>query len=198
MPYYFATKRNPLEQDYYEVLNQSNVHIHDLSAAPLESFTPTGLRMADSSVHDFDVIILATGFDSFSGSLTRMGLKNADGVDLKDLWQDGVKTYLGLTMNGFPNCFMAYSPQAPTALSNGPTIIETQVENIVDMIVKLEKEGAKTIEATRDAEEKWAEQLDAMMAYTLFPFTDSWWNGSKCTLLRVLSCVSHSARHFDN
>lgn len=39
-----------------------------------------------------------------------MGLKNKDGVDMKDLWKDGVWTYLGMLFNGFPNTFMVYSP----------------------------------------------------------------------------------------
>jgi hypothetical protein len=42
--------------------------------------------------------------------LTNMGLKNKDGVDMKDLWKDGVWTYLGMLFNGFPNTFMVYSP----------------------------------------------------------------------------------------
>jgi cation diffusion facilitator CzcD-associated flavoprotein CzcO len=49
---------------------------------------------------------LATGFDTFTGSLTNMGLKSKDGKDLKELWKDGIFTYLGLTISGFPNCFM--------------------------------------------------------------------------------------------
>lgn len=121
---------------------------------------------------------LATGFDSFTGSLTHMGLRNKDGVELKDIWAQGVSTYLGITIAGFPNMFMAYTPQAPTALSNGPTIIEAQVETIVDMIQKLESEGGKTIEAEKQAEEEWKALLNMMTQHTLFPFTDSWWNGS--------------------
>jgi cation diffusion facilitator CzcD-associated flavoprotein CzcO len=39
-----------------------------------------------------------------------MGLKNKDGVDLKDYWSDGVKTYLGMMFNGFPNAFTCYTP----------------------------------------------------------------------------------------
>ena len=42
--------------------------------------------------------------------LTQMGLKNKDGVDIKDVWRDGIRTYLGMTFHGFPNCFMVYSP----------------------------------------------------------------------------------------
>ncbi|KAI5361226.1 Putative flavin monooxygenase, FAD/NAD(P)-binding domain superfamily [Septoria linicola] len=177
-PYYMGTKRSPLEQDYYEVLNQSNVHIHDLGASPLKEFYEKGLITADGKEHEFDAVVLATGFDSFTGSLTKLGLKNKDGVDLKDLWSEGVSTYLGITISGFPNAFMAYTPQAPTALSNGPTIIEAQVEMIVDAITKLESEGVKTIEPKREAEMEWKAALDEMSKYTLFPFTDSWWNGS--------------------
>lgn len=36
-----------------------------------------------------------------------LGLKNKDGVDVKDLWKDGISTYLGMTISGFPNFFMA-------------------------------------------------------------------------------------------
>lgn len=39
-----------------------------------------------------------------------MGLLNKDGVELKELWQDGIKSYLGILINGFPNAFMVYSP----------------------------------------------------------------------------------------
>lgn len=134
--------------------------------------------MSNNQTYDFDAIVLATGFDSYTGSLTHMGLKNKNGVDLKDLWKEGVHTYLGLTISGFPNLFMAYTPQAPTPLSNGPTIIEAQVETIAAMIAKLEAEGAVSIEAKPEAEEEWKRGLNEVIKYTLFPFTDSWWNGA--------------------
>ncbi|OQO11674.1 hypothetical protein B0A48_03401 [Cryoendolithus antarcticus] len=177
-PYFFGTKRNPLENDYYEVLNQSNVQLVDLKASPLKTFEETGMRMEDGVLHDFDVVVLATGFDSFTGSLTTMGLKNTAGVDLKDLWKDGVHTFLGLTISGFPNMFMSYTPQAPTALSNGTTIIEAQVETIVDMVAKMERENVKSIEAKKDAEAQWKKALTDMANMTLLPYTSSWWDGS--------------------
>jgi cation diffusion facilitator CzcD-associated flavoprotein CzcO len=105
-PYYIGTKRFPLEHDYYDILNQDNVELVDLKHTALKSFEETGMRMDDGSLREFDIIVLATGFDSFTGSLTNMGLKNKDGVDLRDIWKDGVSTYLGLTIAGFPNVFM--------------------------------------------------------------------------------------------
>jgi cation diffusion facilitator CzcD-associated flavoprotein CzcO len=67
-PYFFGTKRNPLEHDYYEVLDQSNVAVVDLNKTPLKTFQPNGMVMSDDKVHEFDMIVLATGFDSFTGS----------------------------------------------------------------------------------------------------------------------------------
>ncbi|KAI4943526.1 hypothetical protein J4E91_009163 [Alternaria rosae] len=177
-PYYFLTKRIPLEQDYYEVLNQSNVHIHDLNKTSLESFTKKGLLMSDGTEYELDAVALATGFDSITGSITRVGVKNRYGVDLKDVWADGITTYMGITVSGFPNMFISYSPQAPTPFTNAIPIIEAQVELAVDIIMKVERAGAKSIEATRSAEIEWKTHLNALVEGTLFPYTDSWWNGA--------------------
>jgi cation diffusion facilitator CzcD-associated flavoprotein CzcO len=163
-PYFFGTKRTPLENDYYDVLNQDNVDIVDLTANPLKTFTETGIQMeGEEKEREFDVVVLATGFDSFTGSLTHLGIKNKDGIDIKDVWADGVKTYLGIMMHGFPNAFMVYSPQAPTALSNGPTILEAQTDFICDTINQLRKQGKKSIEATTEAEDEWRDGMNAMI-----------------------------------
>jgi hypothetical protein len=40
-----------------------------------------------------------------------MGFKNIDGTDIKKVWaEEGIQSYLGMTMAGFPNAFMIYSP----------------------------------------------------------------------------------------
>jgi cation diffusion facilitator CzcD-associated flavoprotein CzcO len=67
-PYFFGTKRNPLEHDYYEVLDRSNVAVVDLNKTPLKTFQPKGMMMSDNTLHEFDMVVLATGFDSFTGS----------------------------------------------------------------------------------------------------------------------------------
>lgn len=101
------------------------MHIHDLQAYPLKTFRETGIVTADDKLHEFDAVVLATGFDSFTGSLTQsmmihnlradfianafaVGLKNKDGVDISEIWNGGVSSYLGLTIAGFPNMFMVY------------------------------------------------------------------------------------------
>jgi len=67
-PYYFGTKRCPLEQDYYECLDQDNVDIINMNDNPLKTFNESGMLLENNKQLDFDVVVLATGFDSFSGS----------------------------------------------------------------------------------------------------------------------------------
>lgn len=67
-PYWFGTKRTPLEHDYYEMLDKPTVEIIDMNKTPLKTFVPTGMVMEDEKLRDFDMVVLATGFDSFTGS----------------------------------------------------------------------------------------------------------------------------------
>lgn len=117
-PYPIGTKRAPLEGDYYEMLDQDNVEIVQLNEIPIKTFNKTGMLMEDGKQRDFDIVVLATGFDSFSGSVSMMGLKNTNGEDIKDIWdKNGIATYLGMFIHGFPNLAMIYTPQSPTVRS---------------------------------------------------------------------------------
>ncbi|KXJ89265.1 hypothetical protein Micbo1qcDRAFT_149805 [Microdochium bolleyi] len=181
-PYPFMTRRVPLEHDYYDVVNRDNVDVVDLKATPIKEFTETGVVFEGGGSCEFEHLIMATGFESFSGSLVNMGLLDKNGRDIKDIWAEtGIETYMGLSIHGFPNFFMCYSPQAPTALSNGPTIIECQVDYVVDAIQALETQAGPTaarIEPTRAAQEAWCQMVDAMARPTLFVQTESWWTAS--------------------
>ena len=125
-----------------------------------------------------------------------MGLKNRDGIDIKQYWSDGVKTYLGMMFNGFPNAFTCYTPHgtlcpfttpttkdltwktAPTALSNGPTIIEAQCDFIAAMISTTLTRHIKSIQPSPTAQVEWQGLINMMNEHTLFPLTNSWWNAS--------------------
>lgn len=111
-----------------------------------------------------------------------MGLKSRQGLDIRDYWKDGIRAYLGTTFAGFPNCFMTYTPYAPTALANGTTIIEAQCDFAVAAIQKMVESSGnkqmKAIEALPEAEDEWARYVESQNAGTLFPLTESWWTGA--------------------
>lgn len=110
-PFAFGTKRSSLEQDYYECLDQDNVDIVDLKANPVHEFTEKGIICQDGVERLFDTVVMATGFDAMTGSLTNMNIHGKDGLTFKERWKDGVFTHLGLCSSGCPNMFMIYGPQ---------------------------------------------------------------------------------------
>lgn len=67
-PYPFGSRRTPLDQDYYECLNQSNVELLSLRDTPIARFNKSGFITENGKQKKFDVLVLATGFDSFTGS----------------------------------------------------------------------------------------------------------------------------------
>ena len=52
------------------------------------------------------MIIYATGFDAVTGAFDAIDFQGVGGKKLFDKWVDGPKTYLGITVQDFPNMFM--------------------------------------------------------------------------------------------
>lgn len=177
-PHAFGTKRPSLEQNYYEMLDRPENDIVDIKKTPIVEVTETGIRTEDGKHREFDVIALATGFDSVTGGMKNMGLQDVDGVPLSERWKSGTWSYLGMTCAGFPNMFFLYGAQGPTAYSNGPSCVECQGDWIVDAIKKLKDEGIRYCDATREAEERWRKNVTELSDKTLFPGTSSWYMGA--------------------
>lgn len=116
-PFAFGTKRSSLEQDYYERIDQDNVDVVDLKATPIQEFTEKGIITQNGTEVEFDTIVLATGFDAMTGSLTNMNIHGTDGLTFRERWKDGVFTHLGLCSSGCPNLFMVYGPQGKSPLT---------------------------------------------------------------------------------
>jgi cation diffusion facilitator CzcD-associated flavoprotein CzcO len=175
--YPYGTKRPPLETNYYEVFNQDNVTLVDIRNAPIESITETGVRTANAE-YEFDIIVLATGFDAMTGPLMKLGIVGRDGVKLSDKWAHGPRTYLGLTVSGFPNLFLITGPQSPSVLYNMPLAIEDHVDFVAEAITYMRDRGLDVIEATLESEDKWVADALEISSQTLLPGTDSWYMGA--------------------
>lgn len=177
MPHYFGVKRPCLESTYFEQFNRPNVDVVDVKANPIKEFTETGIRLQDGTVHEFDVIAVATGFDIVTGVMTQLGLRSIEGDLLKDQWSAGAESYLGTTVSGYPNMFHIYGLHGPTLLSNGPTSVEVQGRWIADAITKAERLQAKYINPTAEATRKWKKHILEINDKTLFPTTKSTYMG---------------------
>ncbi len=179
-PHPFGTKRPSLEQWYYEVFNQDNVVLVDTCESPIEAIVASiapGVVTGEGE-YSLDLLVLATGFDAFSGGLAELGIRGIDGISLEEHWAEEVRTHLGLSCAGFPNMFVQYGPQSPSVFCNGPTCIEQQGEWIAACLQYMQKHGRTRIEATREAEVEWAAIIKEIADMTLFPLADSWYMGA--------------------
>ncbi|GAA4891952.1 flavin-containing monooxygenase [Actinomycetospora straminea] len=170
----FATKRPPIDTDYFATYNQENVSLVDVRADPIAAITPDGVRLASGAEHPLDVLVFATGFDALSGPLLRLGIRGTGGVALADAWAEGAATYLGLGVAGFPDLFTITGPGSPSVLTNMPTSIEQHVDWIADLLVHLRAHDL-TAEPTPEAQARWAEHVREAADATLLPQAASSW-----------------------
>jgi cyclohexanone monooxygenase len=174
--YPIGTKRICLDTDYFEAFNRLNVTLVDIRTAPIERFTPDGLK-AGGNAYALDAIVFATGFDAMTGSFARIDIAGRTET-LNDKWAAGPKTYLGLMVAGFPNMFSITGPGSPSVLSNMIVSIEQHVDWIADCLAYLGERGIACIEPTQEAEDRWVAHVNEVAHGTLYPRAASWYMGA--------------------
>lgn len=172
-----GTKRICVDSDYYETYNRENVTLVDLRKEPMTGISPEGVVLDDRAV-PLDMIVFATGFDAVTGALLRIDIRGRNGLTLKEAWQDGPKSYLGLAVSGFPNLFIVTGPGSPSITTNVVMAVEQHVEWIGRCLEKLQDKPDTLIEAERDAQEDWVQHVRDVAAGTLFPKAKSWYMGA--------------------
>ena len=172
-----GAKRSCFGTDYYETFNRPNVSLVSLRDEPIETMTANAI-VTSKDTYEADVIVLAIGFDAFTGPLYGLGLTGASGRKLQDVWRNGVRTYLGMMTSDFPNFFMVAGPQSPALASNVVMSIEQSVDWIADLLEHARDAGATIVEATVEGQNDWVDITEETVAATLYATTDSWYRGS--------------------
>jgi cyclohexanone monooxygenase len=132
----------------------------------------------DDTTYELDAIVFATGFDAMTGALAAIDIRGRNGETLRDAWAAGPRTYLGLTVAGFPNLFLVTGPGSPSVLTNMVTSIEHHVQWISDAIDHLKRNGLGRIEATVEAQDDWVEFVNLVASLTVYPSCNSWYLGA--------------------
>ncbi len=174
----FGTKRPSVDSGYFQTFNRDNVALVDIHENPIVAITATGISTV-SSTYRLDVIVFATGFDAFTGSLLAPDIIGRGGQSLRDKWSAGPVTYLGLGSSGFPNLFIIAGPGSPSLLSNVILSIEQHVEWIGNLLSHLAKHTFNYVEVTPAAEKHWLEQVAARAGETLYLKARSYYVGDE-------------------
>ena len=135
----------------------------DLVTEPILGIDETSV-MTESGRHEVDVIVLATGFRA-SEMLWPMEIIGRDGVALSALWDGKPAAFNGISVPGFPNFFIMAGPG--TALAHAGSVIfmlECQMRYIGEALSALIAEGARSIEPTAQAYERYNADLQAEIA----------------------------------
>jgi cation diffusion facilitator CzcD-associated flavoprotein CzcO len=174
--YPFGTKRLVLEINYFETFNLEHVHLVDTVETPIETVTEKGVRTS-AAEYELDAIVYATGFDAMTGALMKIDIRGVGGLTLKEKYDGGPRTYLGIQTHGFPNMYFVAQAGSPSVLSNVMISIEQHVEWITDYIVWLDAHGLRRSDADSAAEEEWFAHVNDVANATNFPLTKSWYFG---------------------
>ena len=175
--YHIGTKRICLDSGYYETFNRPNVTLVDVNEDPISTITGDAIVTAGRTCQ-VDAIVFATGYDAMTGPLLAMDITGRGGRTMREAWSDGPRTYLGLSIAGFPNLFVVAGPGSPSVLANVILSIEQHVDWIADCLDHMRDRGFETIEASPDAQDAWVEHVNEVAQATLYPRTKSWYSGS--------------------
>lgn len=167
-----------ISDDYYPALARPNV---TLETSQIERFTETGIKFVGKDVpQDFDVVILATGFESMS-FLAPMKITGRNGIPLAKLWAGSAHAYKGVTVPSLPNFGILYGPNTNLSHNSLILMIEAQVRylsRIIGSVLDARVDGKTlAIEPKPDVTASYNSKLQAELQATSFadPGCNSWW-----------------------
>ena len=166
-PYYRQFCKRPCFHDeYLQTFNRSNVTLVDTGGKGVERITKKGVVVAGVE-YELDCLIYATGFEVGTDYARRAGYDpvGRGGITLSEKWQDGVTTFHGLHIHGFPNCFMISIAQSGFTV-NFPYMTDQQARHIAYIVSRALEEDIRSLEASPEAEAGWVATVREMAERT--------------------------------
>jgi cation diffusion facilitator CzcD-associated flavoprotein CzcO len=137
--------------------------------------TATGVRTADGSLHEVDVIVYGTGFKA-TEFLAPMTITGRDGRDLHAQWALGARAHLGMAVPGFPNMFLIYGPNTNLGSSSIILMMEQQARYIRQITEHLARAGTgRAFEVWRSVEQAYDTEIQSRLDNGVWTTCDSWY-----------------------
>jgi cation diffusion facilitator CzcD-associated flavoprotein CzcO len=170
--YRAGCKRLVISADFYDAIQQPNAH---LVTEPIERVEAKGVRTTDGTLHELDVLALATGFHA--NAFTRpMSVTGRDGVRLDDVWSERPNAYLSISVPEFPNLFLLNGPNGPVGNFSLIEVAELQFEYILQMLERIRSGEFREISARQGAMDAFeAERVEATRGTIWMTGCRSWY-----------------------
>ncbi len=167
----FGCKRVLVSDDYWATFERDDV---ELVTDPIEAIERTGIRTKDGTLHEADVIVLATGF--------KLGLATAPfpivgrgGRTLDEAWKGGAVAYKGMTVSGFPNWFIMMGPNTGPGHTSVLVYTEAQIAHAIQAIEKIRAENLKLLDIRQDVQDRYNTGIQRRMKHMVWGGCKSWY-----------------------
>ncbi len=162
--YKFGCKRVVINSTFYEAIQKPNAQ---LVTEGIDHFTEQGIVTSDGVHHQFDVIVLATGFNpaAFMRPMTFLG---REGLSINEAWERKIQAYRSICLPGFPNFFLMLGPNSPIGNYSVIEMSELQSDYAIKLVKHWQKGQINTIEASLEAMQRWCAMLKHNMKKTVW------------------------------
>lgn len=162
--YQAMCKRIVAAGHYYQSVQKPGVEV---VVDPIDHVEPGGVVTADGTLHELDLLVIATGFDAHA--YTRpMEIIGENGVSLDDAWTDGPQAYRSVAVPGFPNMFMLMGPHSPIGQQSLVIIAENQADYAMWWIERIRDGAIEAAAPTDVATKDYNEQMKSAMPQTVW------------------------------
>ncbi|MDB5687592.1 MAG: monooxygenase [Rhizorhabdus sp.] len=173
-------KRPLFSDEYLPTFNRPNVTLVDTAGQGVERITERG-AIVDGKEYPLDCLIFATGFEVGTEFTRRAGydVVGRGGIELRDYWKEGMKTFHGMFTRGFPNCFLVNFGQNAVT-SSFSFILGEQAKHVAHTLSVARDRGATVVEPSAQAVQDYVAEVKPL-SYSQQTFwvecTPSYFNG---------------------
>ncbi|MCP5182046.1 MAG: NAD(P)/FAD-dependent oxidoreductase [Pseudomonadales bacterium] len=190
-------KRPCFHDDYLPTFNRDNVTLVDTGGHGVERITEKGV-VANGVEYPVDCIVFSTGFEVGTAYARRCGYETygVGGQTLSDKWADGMRSYHGMHVNGFPNLFLMGANGQTGFTANYPHALNEQSRHIAYILDQCARGNQRIVEATPQAEEAWVQtivKLARLNEQFLIDCTPGYYNNEGKPQLRSLQNTNYGA-----
>lgn len=141
--------------DFYQTITRPHVRL----AGPAAALRAQEVVDEAGNAWQADAVIYATGFE-ITGSFDRIRIEGSGGRLLADAWRDGVRSYHGILVPGFPNLFIVDGPHIDFTCRFFN--LEAQARFVVRAIRATRLARWAALDVSAEAERRYQEELRRM------------------------------------
>ncbi|WP_194816525.1 NAD(P)/FAD-dependent oxidoreductase [Nocardia sp. XZ_19_385] len=163
-PNYGPIAKRPTMSGFTFAFNRDNVA---LVTDPIRAITATGIETGDGTRHEFDMIVLATGYEVFCDPETyRPGMiVGTNGFDLSAFYNEqGLQAYQSVALPRLPNRWMLVGPYSWTG-SGWHAFVEMTADHAVRAITEARRRQATRVEVRQSVHDAYHQRIHRRAAF---------------------------------